>query len=424
MLLNLVSINNILLQTGTVSRTMRVVEISNPSSFHTEQWVKQLMDRDIETHVVYVKGWYSWKEDRIQNIEGCQEMIFDTPSIRNLVMYLLKRGKLGALTKGIMTRTKIYGELIYLKPGLREYLTSNRIDVIHAHYLHSGCLLAHASGFQPTVMSTWGSDLTDGPEKYPYYIPLMRKALESATIVQPMSEVSVNLVRNIYPVEDSRMFVSSWGADTQYFKPDLETKSLREELKIPPGLVILSFRTLDPYYRIDMIIQAFKMICDKHKEVTLVIGNNGPLREELQQLCHNLDISNRVVFTGTLSNRSMAELFAMADIYVQCPLSDGVTISGLQALASGVPIIANDVGETRALFGPNGNGILLNETDDPRQYAEAFNRLIENDELRAHMSSEARILSESKHDRNKILAKFKELFLALSQGATDLGSIF
>ena len=402
---------------------MRVVEISDPASYHTAQWARQLMDRDIEVHVVYVKGWYSWKDDRIQNIEGCQEEIFTTLSKRDLGIYLLRRGKFGALSRGIYNRTALYGELEYLKPRLHDYMMSNSIDVIHAHYLHSGCLLAYASGFQPTVMSTWGSDLTDGPERYPYYIPLMRKALKNATIVQPMSEVSVRLVKSFYPVEDNRLFVSSWGADTNTFRPDLETKSLRKSLGIPAGLIILSFRALEPYYRIDMLIHAFKIICEKHKEVTFIVGNNGPLREELQELCRILKIEDRVVFTGTLSNDEMAQLFSMADIYVQCPLSDGVTISGLQALASGLPIIANDVGETRAIINHNVNGILLDETSDPSQYAVAFERLIVNYELRAKMSVESRNLSETKHDRHKILSKFKELFLALSQGATDIGSI-
>lgn len=401
---------------------MRVVEISDPSSFHTEQWARQLMERDIDTHVVYARGWYPEKDDRVRNVKGCHESILATPNRNALAFYLLRHGKVSSVIKGLRNSTRMYGELDYLGPRLREYLTTNDIDVVHAHYLHSGCLLAHASGFRPTVMSTWGSDLTDGPRKYPYYVPLMRKALKSATIVQPMSAVSVELVRKIYPVEDSRLFVSSWGADTQFFRPDLESKGLRENLGIPPGLVILSFRGLDPYYRIDTIIRAFKMICGAHKDATLVIGNTGPLLQDLQQLCRNLSIADRVFFTGYLSDEKMAQLFSMADMYVQCPLSDGVSISALQALASGLPIIANDVGETRAVVRHEVNGILLDETSDPAPYARAFSRLIEDDQLRARMSQESRSYAEAKHDRNKILASFEELFRALSEGATTAGS--
>jgi glycosyltransferase involved in cell wall biosynthesis len=402
---------------------MRVVEISDPSSFHTEQWARQLMDREIETHVVYVRGWYPWEEDRILKLEGCYEQIFSTPGSKGMVPYLLRRGKLGALSRGMLNRTRLYGELEYLKPHLHDYMTSNNIDVIHAHYLHSGCFLAYASGFQPTVMSTWGSDLTDGPEKYPYYIPLMKKTLESATIVQPASEVSAHLVNQLYPIERNRMFVTSWGADTNLFKPDLDTSDLREELSIPSGLVILSFRTLEPYYRIDLIIRAFKMIAEDFQDVSLVIGNDGYQREELEGLCEDLMISNRVFFTGRVFNKKMAQLFALADIYIQCPLSDGVSVSGLQALATGLPIIANNVGETQAIVEDELNGFLLDDSDKPEAYASALKTLIEDEDLRIQMSKESRRLSESKHDRNKILDKFEKLFTALAQGASNLDSI-
>ena len=403
---------------------MKVVQISDPSSYHTEQWVRQLMDRDIETHVVYVKGWYPWKDDRIQKIEGCQEEIFSTPSKRNLGMYLLGRGKFRALSKCILNRTLLFGELEYLKPRLHDYMTSNCIDVIHAHYLHSGCLLAHASGFRPTVMSTWGSDLTAGPEKYPYYIPLIRKALKSATIVQPASEVSAKLVQNLYHVDESKMFISSWGADTKFFKPELDSSELRQQLGIPEGLVILSFRALNPFYRIDLIIRAFKIISEKHADVSLVIGIGGELQNDLEQLCEKLGIRDRVFFTGYITGVRMAQIFSLADIYIQCPLSDGVSISGMQALAAGLPVIANNVGETQAIVENEVNGLLLDESESPEPYAAALQQIIEEDGLRNRMAIASRRLSESKHDRTKILAQFKQLFLALSEGATDMNNIF
>lgn len=403
---------------------MRVVEISDPASYHTEQWVRQLMNRGIETHVLYVKGWYLWKEDRIQSIKGCKEEIFNTPGKRDLGIHLLRRGKLGALFKGIANRTLLYGELQYLKPRLHDFMTSNSIDVVHAHYLHSGCFLAYASCHQPTVMSTWGSDLTDGPEKYPYYIPLMKKTLKSATIVQPASEVSAQLVKRLYPVEDSKIFISSWGADTHFFRPNLDSNALREELGIPEGIVILSFRALDPYYRVDLIIQSFKMISDKYDDVSLVIGNGGELQESLEQLCERLGIRERVFFTGYITGERMAQLFSLADIYIQCPLSDGVSISGLQALAAGLPVIANNVGETCAIVENEVNGYLLEDSNDPEPYAAALEKLVDSNELRSRMAIESRGLAEQKHDRNKIMDKFEKLFLALSQGATDMNNIF
>lgn len=401
---------------------MKVVQISDPASFHTEQWIRQLMDRDIETHVIFIKGWYLSEHDRIQNIEGCQEKIFDIPDKRNLGIYLLRRGKIGTLFKGILNHTSLFGELEYLKRHLHNYMTSNSIDVIHAHYFHSGGFLAHASGFQPTIISSWGSDILVGPKKYPYYIPLIRKALNSATIIQTASEMSAKIICQKYLVDERKIFVTSWGADTDLFKPDLDSARLREELGIPEGFIILSFRALDSFYRIDLIIQAFKTIYEKHKDVSLVIGNDGPQRMYLENLCRDLGISNRVFFTGKVFSTKMARLFALADIYIQCPKADGVSVSALQALASGLPIIANNVGETQAIVKHELTGLLLDDSPKPQPYAAALNFLLENENMRKNMAKESRRLSKSKHDRRKIFDKFENLYSALAQGASEIDS--
>ena len=54
---------------------MRVVEISNPISYHTAMWVQQLLQRGVDAHVVYVKDWDPSKTNRVANIEGCTEVL-------------------------------------------------------------------------------------------------------------------------------------------------------------------------------------------------------------------------------------------------------------------------------------------------------------------------------------------------------------
>ncbi len=403
---------------------MRVIEISDPSSYHTAQWVRQLLERNIETYVVYMDDWFDSKLDRIEGIDKCQYKLFKVPSKKSIISSLLKKGRLGTIARSVRYGTMLHSNLELVGPEINRYCKDQEIDVVHAHYVHGGGFLAYASNYLPCVLSTWGSDLTDGPEKYPYYIPMMKKTIDWATIINPASEVSANLVKTFSKVEDNRMFVSSWGADTDFFEPDLDSSELRHQLGIPDGLVILSFRTLDPYYRIDLIIRAFKIISEKYADVSLVIGNGGESQNDLEHLCEKLGIRDRVFFTGYMTGMRMAQLFSLADIYIQCPLSDGVSISGLQALAAGLPVIANNVGETQAIIENDVNGLLLDESEAPEPYAAAFQQIIEDDGLRNRMSIASRRLSELKHDRTKILAQFKQLFLALSEGATDMNNIF
>ncbi|MHA1863736.1 MAG: glycosyltransferase, partial [Candidatus Thorarchaeota archaeon] len=377
-------------QEGSSETIMRVVEISTPASYHTAMWIKELLRRGIDARVVYVKDWDPSKTDRVAKIEGCTEVLFQLPKKSNIFGNQIIRGRIGSILRDIRYRTTLNMHLDYFGTKLRKYCETNEVDVVHAHGLHYGALLANASGYLPAVISTWGSDVAIAPHKYPHYLPLMKKTLQWAPVVHVMSEVSLNLVRRIYPVEDERIIQSTWGVDTDLFKPDLDYQQLRDDLKIPDGPVILSFRNLEPFYRVDIIIKAFHMISDKYPSATLVVGGYGSEREALERLVSELNISNRVVFTGVIESENLQQLYALADIYIQCPPSDGVALSSMQALASGLPIVTNNVGEVGAVVEPERNGIFVEDGDDPSSYAETLDRLLQDEDLRFRMSKEAR----------------------------------
>ncbi len=403
---------------------MRVVEISDPSSFHSAQWVNQLLQRRVETYATYIEGWFDSSIDKLKDIANLKYKLFIPPTKRRILASLIKTRKIGTVAKSLMHNTMIHGELELLAPSIAQYFRDEEINVVHAHYVHSGGFIAYSAGYEPCVLSTWGSDLTDGPDMYPYYIPLMKKTIEWATIINAASSVSAELVRSFAPVEENRMFVSSWGADTDLFNPNLDTYKLRSELGVPDGPVVLSFRALEPYYRIDIIIKAFKIVLQRHPEAVLVVGNDGPQREELELLARSLLIADRVVFTGYETGERMANIFSMSDIYIQCPLSDGVSVSGMQALASGLAMIANDVGETSALIQEGFNGFLLPDSDSPDMYANAIIKLLDDRELLERMCANSRKLSEETHNRKLFLDRLLHLFKCLSEGARNLDSVF
>ena len=320
---------------------MRVVEISDPASYHTAQWARQLIERNIETHVLYIDGWFDSKLDKVEGIEGCRYKLLKLPSKKSILLSLLKRGRVGTVVRSVRHGTMLHSNLEYAGPEINRYLKNQEIDVVHAHYVHGGGFIAYASEYLPCVLSTWGSDLTDGPKKYPHYIPLMKKTIEWATIINPASEVSAKLVKSFVEVGDNHIFVSSWGADTDFFKPDFDTRELKETLRIPDGPIILSFRALEPYYRIDIVLKAFNLVLQRHPTAVLIIGNDGPLRYDLEELAQSLGISARIVFTGIVVGEEMAKLFSMSDIYIQCPLSDGVSVSGMQACSKWIQWFLN-----------------------------------------------------------------------------------
>ncbi len=388
---------------------MRVAEISDPMSFHTELWARELTERNIEPHILYVKEWMVKSIVRIPQY-ACERYLLSKPKRMDLILSMIRNRRFGTLLKGLMNGTSLHSQLEFYGPLLGKYLIKNEIDLVHGHYLTGGVLLAHSTKFKPAVISAWGSDLIHGPKKYPYLRPLVKRAIEWADIIHTESSVSADIIRRIHPVDDDHLFISSWGVDTDFFVRDIDTEDFRQKYSIGNRPVVLQFRALEPFYRTDIILHAFAMILKDHPDAILLVGNDGSLRESLLKLCRDLGIESSVVFTGYLYGEDMAKAFAVSDVYVQCPINDGVSISGLQAMSAQVPIVANNVGEVSEFVEDGVSGFFVREPDNPRDYAEKISLLLADENLRKKMGSNSREIAVRKHNRRQFMDKYVAIF--------------
>jgi glycosyltransferase involved in cell wall biosynthesis len=332
--------------------------------------------------------------------------------IRLFLSSLISR-RFRALQRDFQNRTRLHQELHVLGEKTRRILEARSVDVVHAHGLHPMGLLARATNFHPTAISIWGSDIHLAPTVYPYYRPLLTDALEWADLVNTASVISADKVRVLATVTDEKIWVSSWGADVSLFRPDRNTNDLRNRLGIASGPMILSFRHLAPLYRISLIVQAFSLLAQTYPSATLIIGNDGPLRQSIEALVEQLGLENRVIFTGEVFGDEMADLFSMADIYIQAPESDGVSISGCQALASGLPIVASNVGETSIIVKDGVNGFLVSSSE-AEGFADRLGLLLFDNALRGRMSSESRRIALEEQNRQILLDRFISRITELS----------
>ncbi len=393
---------------------MRVAEISNPISFHTEQWAKELIERGIEPHIVFVKDWISTSIVRTPKY-NCEQFLLNKPRLTKLITSMIRRGLFGTLIKGPINRTSLHSQLEFYGPILNKYFNKQKIDVVHGHQLTGGALLAFAAKFSPAVIVPWGSDLILGPEKYPYLRPLIKRAIEWADMVHTESEISANIIRQIYPVDDEHLFISSWGVDTDFFVRDIDTEDFRQKYNIGHRPVVIQFRALEPFYRSDIIIRAFALVLKDHPDAILVVGNDGSLKESLIRLSKELGIDNSVIFTGYIYGEDLVKAYAVSDVYVQCPISDGVSISGMQAMSTEVPIVANNVGEVASIVEDGVTGFFVNEPDNPQDYAKKISLLLSDEKLRKKMGSSSREVAVRKHNRKIFLDKYVALFTKLKE---------
>jgi glycosyltransferase involved in cell wall biosynthesis len=127
------------------------------------------------------------------------------------------------------------------------------------------------------------------------------------------------------------------------------------------------------------------MIVRKEPNVTLLLVGDGEERENLRALVQKLNLSECVSFVGRVSNEKVPEYMAAADVFVLPSLSEGLPNVILEAMASGLPVVATKVRGLPEIIEDGQNGFLV-EPKNPNEIAEKVCLLLEDAELRERVS--------------------------------------
>ena len=125
------------------------------------------------------------------------------------------------------------------------------------------------------------------------------------------------------------------------------------------------------------LLRAFAELIRSHRNLFLIIIGDGTLRNEIDLFIQENDLRSDVLVRGNLSHG--ADLYSDIDIYIQPSLLEGCSITLLEAMGMGIPIIASDVGGPKELVIPNETGLLV-PPNDPAALKAAILDLIGNKE--------------------------------------------
>ena len=139
------------------------------------------------------------------------------------------------------------------------------------------------------------------------------------------------------------------------------------------------------------LFEALKILKHRMKEENIEIPQvkivgTGKLEEELKMLSKKMKINDIVRFLGV--RQDIPDLLKDSDIYVMSSEWEGLSISLIEALASGIPIVATDAGSNNEIVENNVSGLIV-PTKNPKALAEGLYNLIKNKSLREKLSKEA-----------------------------------
>jgi glycosyltransferase involved in cell wall biosynthesis len=167
-----------------------------------------------------------------------------------------------------------------------------------------------------------------------------------------------------------------------------------------------------PEYRHEVILKAFSILNQKGIDFELTIVGDGKLLPSLIELTTKLKMEKKVDFTGRIPNTNLPKLLLQSNFYISMPITEGVSASLFEALASGCYPIVSDIPGNRSWIKHRENGQLI-PIDDSKMLAEEILWSFENREHRNAAVLKNRQFVEENVDYNtnmKIISdKYHEL---------------
>ena len=287
--------------------------------------------------------------------------------------------------------------------GLRLWSSLKRVirklnpDLIHAGPIQRSAFLAALTGFQPLVSMSWGYDLLIDAKRNWWWQQATRFTLKHSTAFVG----DCNTIRDLaieYGMNPNRIVTFPWGVDVKHFTPEKSNTQAKIRQRLGWGkdaFVLLSTRGWAPIYGIVDVAHAFVHIARQHPELRLLMLGGGPQASAIHRVFNQSQMIDRVHFPGLISKEKLVDYYRAADLYVSASHSDGSSISLLEALACGAPVLLSDIPGNREWVEEGRQGWFFREGDAASLASGILQSIQMRDEL-PKMARAARLLAEER----------------------------
>lgn len=230
------------------------------------------------------------------------------------------------------------------------------------------------------------------------------KVFNQLNIVTTPTETGAQLIRPRLKV--NAIAISS-GINLSLFNPSGDTTEIKEKYSIPDKPVLLYVGRLDPEKHIEEIMQAITIAVKKIDFCFVVVGK-GISKTSLEKLSHESGITHNVLFTGFVPDNDLPYFYKLSRCFIIASIAELLSLSTLQAMASGLPVISVNAGALVELVKDTKNGYLYNE-GDVIAIAQSIEDILTNDELYTKMRNKSMEYVQQ-HDINKTVKLFEKLY--------------
>jgi glycosyltransferase involved in cell wall biosynthesis len=195
--------------------------------------------------------------------------------------------------------------------------------------------------------------------------------------------------------------------DTERFHPGAADESLRRRLGLDERPIVLYTGRLDAEKQMDVWLETAAKL-SRTVDAQFLIGGQGTSRQELEVLARRLGLEHHVTFMGYVEDDVLPAVYRLAEVYFVTSPVELQSISTLEAVASGLPVVAVRAGALPELVREGENGYLV-ERGQVEQASAALARLLTDLERRRAFGAVSRAMS-LQHELGASVSAYEELF--------------
>lgn len=225
-----------------------------------------------------------------------------------------------------------------------------------------------------------------------------------ADYITTPTETAAGLIRKRL---QSSVKAISCGIDLERFNPRNKGEYLIQRYQIPRKPVLLYVGRLDQEKNLDLVLRAIAKIVSKIG-FHFVIAGTGADSGRLKNLAEELFIGGAVTFTGFIPDEDLPNLYALADCFIIAGTAELQSIVTMEAMASGLPVIAVNAVALSELVRDGENGFLF-ENQDTEMLAEKITAIFSDQGLRKRMGEKS-LEFIAAHDINKTISALEKIY--------------
>ena len=318
--------------------------LADPHSTHTIKWVRNLSKKGCQILLIGISDHNTSIYKDMPNV-SCQCFIVNKKIQNTRKLDFIK-----------VTNLKHF---IQIRKTIKDF----EPDILHSFYASSYGLIGALCGIKPFIISVWGSDVFEFPNKSLLHRLVLKLSLNKANCVCATGE---GLKAETEKYTSKKIHVIPFGIDTEYFKPTVGFNI--------NSITIGTVKHFKKIYGIETLIKAVSLLKkeESFSNLKLLLIGDGQEKKNYIALANSLGIGESIEFTGFISNEKLYQQYQKIDIVVIPSLRESFGISVLEGMSCEIPVIASDISgfnevgslETITFFNPGNEIDLANKIKD------------------------------------------------------------